>query len=401
MQTEATADTGTKAKRSGSEPRWRVAVCFGITVAACYAVLGLRVQPSQWTITPDGNAPMTEALAWQAGRMDLPHEGRDTLRDRMHDTAWIEETGKVYSITPPLPTFFCFAVTTVEKLWLGETSETIGPVIYASAVLVPLFCVGFWAFRTQTRSAAWAGLLTFAWLAATANYPLMVWSQGGNAGFLNQLLAQIGILLIAGDLLGRRRIWPAAIGLVIGAWSRQMTVFYFLPLLGFAWFGQHRRRDLVVVIVAAVIGVGTLMTLNQLKFGSMFETGYGLIYKGRGDDDHLAMRARQGLFSPKWIRDNLAYMVWRRPEITWTNQGLALGQDPDGESLANGASLFFSSPLVLVGLASGVIWWRDRRRCWLMLGTLPVILGILMYHAPGFLSTGCYRFGMDYVPVWL
>ncbi|MCZ6683340.1 MAG: hypothetical protein O7B26_09150 [Planctomycetota bacterium] len=48
-----------------------------------------------------------------------------------------------------------------------------------------------------------------------------------------------------------------------------------------------------------------------------------------------------------------------------------------------------------------MVWWRDRRRCWLMLGTLPVILGILMYHAPGFLSTGCYRFGMDYVPVWL
>ncbi len=39
--------------------------------------------------------------------------------------------------------------------------------------------------------------------------------------------------------------------------------------------------------------------------------------------------------------------------------------------------------------------------CRALLATVPILEGILMYHAPGFRSNGCYRFGMDYVPIWL
>jgi len=142
-----------------------------------------------------------------------------------------------------------------------------------------------------------------------------------------------------------------------------------------------------------VLAVGALMLLNQLKFGSPLESGYRLIYAGRNDP--LALRARQGLFALRWIPDNLRYMLWRLPRITTSQQGLTISGHAEGNSLV------FSTPVVLLVFATVPAWWRDRRRRAMMLATAPVILGILMYHAPGFHSNGCYRFGLDYLPVWL
>ena len=375
-------------------PRWQTWACFILMVVACYAVAGPRVRPSQWMITADNSAPFREALAWHNGRLDLADQGPDPLSDRLHDTAYVAETGKVYSVTPPLLTMICFAAALIDRAVLGdEEPSVIGPLLFAPIVLGPLLATAFWAFRTQTPDSRWAAFLAFAFVAATANYPLAAWSQGGNAGYVHHLLSQTGILLIAGDVLGRRRMWPAAIGLVIAVWSRQMTVFYALPMIAVAAASTHKKRQLPIALAATVVTVGTLLALSHLKFGSPLETGYRLIYEGRDDD--LALRARQGLFRPKWTADNIGYLIWRLPGIEFGHLGLSVSGH------AHGNSLLFSMPVVVLVFVAWRAWWPDRRRRWLMLATVPILMGILMYHAPGFRSNGCYRFGMDYVPVWL
>lgn len=407
----ATDQCDLEARKPGAASRALPWACFCFMLVAWYAVVAPRAELSQWQIragggTPNvggelsllhiqaaGSAPYREALAWQSGRMDLPHPGRDTLHDRLHDTAYVAETGKVYSVTPPLLTLVCLSAATLDRYVLGVDSEVIGPILFHTAVLAPLCVLAFWAFRSQISDPRWAAFLGFAFLAASTNYPLVVWSKGGNAGYVNHLLGQAGILLIFGDLLGKRRIWPAAIGLVVGAWSRQLTLLYALPILATAWFGVRRRRDMAIAAAAVAVAAGALMVLNQLKFGSPLDTGYARIYAGRTDE--LALRAEQGLFALRWVPENLSTMLWSLPDVDVDQQGLSI------KGGVNGNSLPFSMPVVVLAFVAGGAWFRDRRRRWIMASTIPVVLGVLLYHAPGFISTGCYRFGMDYVPVWL
>jgi len=392
------ADAPQRIPVHGAAPSSRLLsiICFGFMVAAWYAVVGPKVQLSQWTIRAENNAAMREALAWQAGRLDLPTNSADPLRDRLHDTAFVRDTGEVFNVFPPLTTFFCYAVNALQRPLLGEAPGLIGPLTYATAWVLPLLLVCFWAFRTQTNDPRWGGFLAFALLCGTALYPLMVWSRGGNVGYMHHVASQIGLLLIAGDLLGRRRIWPAAIGLLIAAWSRQFTIAYAVPIFMAVAQAPRRGRALGIATAATVLAAGVLMLLNQLKFGSPFETGYALIYEGRPDDAMLATRARQGgLFALRWMPENLSYMLWNPPDAEWTHQGLQLAGD------ARGNGLLFTTPIVVLVFATARQWWREPMRRWCMLATLPVVIGILCYHTMGFISTACYRFGMDYLAVWL
>lgn len=36
-----------------------------------------------------------------------------------------------------------------------------------------------------------------------------------------------------------------------------------------------------------------------------------------------------------------------------------------------------------------------------MLGTIPVILGALLYHGPTIGQAGYYRYALDFLPIWL
>jgi hypothetical protein len=386
----STASAGT-ASGPSSLVHGRACLCFWLLVAGWYAVVGTKASLSQWTMT-SACVPMAEALAWHSGRLDLPQLGRDALHQRGHDTAWVRSTGKVYNVYPPLLTFICYTAIWFDKLISLPPTAVLGPVILVVVVVTPLLIIGFWAFRTAVGSPVWGAVLTFAWLASTANVPLTVWSRDGNVGFVHHLLAQTGVMLLVGDLLGKRRMWPAAIGLAGAAWSRQLTIFYALPMLLIAWTGRRALRDTMIAVAGIVTACGVLMLMSYLKFGSPFETGYRLIYEGRTDT--LALRAQHGLFALRWLPDNLRCMIWQWPDVSLSHQGLSIW----GHSYGN--SLVFTTPVILVVLLSVRQWWRQVPGRWLMISTIPIVAGALTYHAPGFISTGCYRFGMDYLPVW-
>ena len=405
------------------EPQWRIALVFLLLVVGLYLAAGPLVRLSQWRVDPDASHGLKEARAWREGRLDIPPTGPDPAlgSGRPRDSAYRE--GKVYNVFPPLFTFLSYGALTLQSLQGmtgADACEFYAP-WYIAIVALPLPLVGFWAFRRATGRSEWAAVMTAYWILGTPLLKMLVNSGHGNTNELNHVLSNMGMLLIAGDLLGRRRIWPAALGLVIGVWSRQLTILYLPAAMYIAWHAAalasrvvldpgvsrsaaapgvsgpaNRRAGLALLAIAAVVALGVTAALNTLKFGSPLETGYRLIYEGR--DDLYARRAREhGLFAVENIPRNAFYMNLSPPEVRLAPMMLQVGVGGCGD----GTSLWLTSPLLLAGLWDIRRWWRDPARRVLMLSSGLVIFGLLCYHTTGSVQHDFWRFGLDFAPIWL
>jgi hypothetical protein len=209
------------------------------------------------------------------------------------------------------------------------------------------------------------------------------------------VLACCGILLIVGDVLGQRRVWPALTGLALSFWTRQLTLLYLLAILWSASQLPRPRRVhwCVVSAAAAVVVVGVYCGLNWLKFGSPWETGYRYIYEGR--TDAIAQRARRGLFRPEFFPDNFYFMMFEPPGIRLSDAGIERATND------HGAGIWLTCPVLLAVVLTARQWWRERGRRLLMLLSFGVMLMLLMYHTTGWRQPGYSRFSLDFIPVWL
>lgn len=380
-------------QRSAShEPRWRTVLCFLLMLAAIQLVLGPKLRLSQWGAEAESNAAVAEGVAWQHGRLDIPHkEGADLLHERMHDTAYFN--GKVYNAFPPMFSLLTFLISPAmeffgvrEGLWLT--------VPYVQLVFWPLPIVGFIVFRRQVGDSAWAALLTLGWIGGTALLPNLHECQTGYLGQIDHVLSQVGLLIFAADLIGRRRIWPALIGLAISTYTRQLTFLYALPLLWMVWRQGHKR--LLACAIGLFIVAAPLLLLNWLKFGNPLEFGYRYIYAGR-ESEYMGGRAMTyGIFSTHFIPENSYYMFVAPPAIDVSSTQIYIH-----DTNPNGTSLWLTTPLAIFAVVFAAWWWRDKSRRLLMLGTLPVLFGLLCYHSPGYMEIGYNRFALDFLPIWL
>ena len=64
-----------------------------------------------------------------------------------------------------------------------------------------------------------------------------------------------------------------------------------------------------------------------------------------------------------------------------------------------GGSLWLTTPLALGIFGTARRWWHLIDRRILMLGTIPVIIGLHLYHTTGG-SPGMYRYALDVLPIW-
>jgi hypothetical protein len=327
------------------EPRWKVYACLALLLAALAVVVAPRIGLPHWQVVPDGNTALDEALQWRHGSLALSH--------RFYESARAGE--KYYNVTGLAFTLVSVAATTLSDAGTllcrqfgcaGETAAFPAP-LYIALVALPLPIIAFCAFRGVMKDSAWAAVLAFHFIAGTSLKSVLAICQGGSIYHINHVLAVVGLLIFAGDLLGRRRLWPAAIGLCLAAWSRQMTIFYALPLLWAAWrAGQpgpdaakmagpdgnprlgtmpvslvarasrprtHRRdagatfcadnhaalRRAAFALLGMAVAVGLPALLNTLKFGSPLETGYARVYEGRTDP--LARRGQEALFGLRYV----------------------------------------------------------------------------------------------------
>ncbi|HVP10873.1 MAG TPA: hypothetical protein VMV94_06740 [Phycisphaerae bacterium] len=367
------------------ESDWHVVACFILLLAGLYLTIGPALKLSGWHIRTELNPAFLEAQAWRDGRMDLSWRAPDTALCN----------GKVYSVHPPLFTLLSLAALRLGSLY-GLPADQFYTPWYVIVVALPLPLVGFWAFQQVLHRAAWSAVLTAYWLIGTPMLPQLILCGGGSINPLNLILGSAGLMLVVGDLLGRRRMWPTAIGLVIALWSRPDLVFFGLAALWIAWrMKDKRRRSMILIGCGLTVAVGTLMVLNWLKFGSPFESGYRYVYDYR-PNSWLGHRAlTYGVFSPHFLRENAYSMNLAPPHLRLTSGGLV----PENEDF--GVGIWFTSPLLLGAFIGLRRWLPDRPARALMFSSLLVIAALLMYHATGGEKVGYYRFALDWLPVWL
>jgi hypothetical protein len=389
---EASGDMGGSGRQEGgTEPPAvvrqsdkHVIGCFVLLVVGLYLTIGPALQLSQWRVPKELNPCFLEALSWAEGRVALPEKGTDAAL----------YNGKWYNVYPPLFTLVSFAATQLGKA-LGQPADEFYSPWYVLVVALPLPVAGFWAFQQVLRKAEWSAVLTAYWLLGTPMHPQLIACRGGTINPIDHMFANIGLMLIAGDLLGRRRMWVAAIGFVVAIWSRQNLVLLAPAALAAAWMTSQRWRSLAVVAAALMVSVGTLMALNWVKFDSPFDTGYRYIYVYR-PDGWLGRRAlTYGLFSHRFIPEKAWSMNLAPPRFRLTREGLV------PENTEEGVAIWMTSPLLLGGFIGLRRWWKDKTARALMLSSLLVIGSFLAYHARGATTAGYFTYALDFLPVWL
>jgi len=404
------------------ESRWRMLGCFLLMLAAMQLTIGPKLLLSQWELLADQDAGVAEGEAWLKGRLDLPPfiggaldwdypslvlragENAGDPSHRLHDTAFFTPTGKIYNVFPPLVSILTVLLSPLHRLLLGDQVHMWLQTSFLLLVFWPLPIVGFLVFRRRTGDSAWAALLTLAWMGGTAVLPTLAQARHGYLGGVDHVLSQVGLLILAADLLGKQRIWPGLIGLLISTYTRQMTFLYGIPLLWIALRdvrsgGLPRwnvRRFLFCGAGLAVIAA-PLLSLNYLKFGNPLDFGYSYIYEGR-EDEPMGRRFREhGTFSTHFIKENLYYMHAAPPRIgEITAAGVQISDDNP-----HSTSLWITTPLAFWVLLSVGSWWRELNCRLLMMGSLLVMAGLVCYHSPGYWAAGYCRFALDFLPIWL
>lgn len=376
---------GSTITQDARESTGYVISCFLLLIVALHIAAGRTVRLPDWHVSPDQPA-LLEARAWLDGRTDVGRRSWDTA---LHE-------GRYYNIYPPCFTLFSVAALSLGRL-AGAPPDTFFPFWYVLIVALPLPLVGFWAFQQVLRRAAWSAVFTAGWLLATPMLPMIRDCRDGSINSLNHVLSNIGLMLIAGDLLGRRRLWPAAFGLLIAAWSRQLTLAYGVAAIWIAWHARvPRGRRTTITVGALLIAVGGLMTLNWIRFGHPLETGYLKIYSEGREQGWYGQRAHEhGVFSLDFVPENAWYMNISPPLFRLSPAYL------QADNHSNGVSIWMTCPLLLLAFWHARRWWADPGARPLMLASAGVITALLTYHNTGAVQVGFFRFALDFVPIWL
>ena len=355
-----------------------------VVYLAFLALLQTSLWPPDTLFTGEDNAQIAEADSWLEGRLDLP--------ERLWDTA--EVNGRYYSHFPPM-----FTIISAGVVWLFDGV----PHWFVLMVLVaPIPGLAYALFFRRTGSWKWGAVLAIGLVCGTSLWCVLDKTLRGAAPYhTNHALATLGLLVFLLEYFGHRRVWVAGVGLIIAALSRQLTVFFVIPLVAMALSGEdgaRRRARLVAVGAVVVILAAVPMVLSTLKFTSPLDTGYMRIYEGRDDD--LAMAAKEhGLFSAHFVPRNLYYANLGLPRVQ-TVQIMGEERTYVRPNLLS-TGIWWTTPLlvwVIVGFRRIAGDSRDR---WLLAASVGVYIALLFFHGTGEEQRGFNRFSLDYVPVML
>jgi hypothetical protein len=364
---------------------------LALCLLGIYLLIGPQIELHAWQVIPQTNASLDEALQWKKGML---HVNMKYEMSHFGD--------KYYNVAGLAFTFISVVVTTFNNLVGGRPDEFF-PLYYIMIVAVPIPLASFWAFRRVTGSSPHAALFTTYLIVGTSLEPVLRICKIGSLNFIDHALAVTGMLIFAGSLLGPMRVWPAALGLMLSAWSRPMTALYAVPFLLIVWLRRKEapidqrpaspRRRLSLAL-AAVFLIGLVpCSISYAKYGNPFDSGFSRIYENRTDTYGKA--GSEAIWGLRYIPLHLEAMT---SFPRWDVRGGSLYPVTIGR---HGGSPFFTSPLLLSIFVFAAHWWKDSTRRLLMLATLPVIGGHFIYHTTASFEAGYYRYALDYLPIWL
>lgn len=352
-------------------------------LAGVYLVFFAAYYTSVWqpdrTLTAQNNVQIEEAQAWLDGSMALPARRLDTaVRD-----------GRVYNHFPPLVTFLGLAV-------LPWSPEGVPFILLSILFVLPIPALAYVLFLQRCDSVVGAMVMAIAFVLGTSAFCLLNRvQQSASSWYLNQGISQLGLLLFLIDYFGARRFWLGGIGLLVCGWSRLPMMMYVVPYLWWHRWGNAKRHSRSVLGAAAfaMVLVGAVLLLNTLKFGHPLDTGYGRIYEGR--DDRVAVAARDGIFSPRHVTENLYWMNVGPPsfEKRHGRWRWRVSEESTG--------IWWTTPILLYLFVDARRIWREKKNRWLLAAVGVIFSALMLYHHNGWPQRGYNRFSMDFVLVLL
>lgn len=363
---------------------WLAALVVALAVAGWF-----KLGPADWHV-PAENTALAEARAWLRGTLDIS--------PLSYETATVN--GAHYNVVGLLFTLLSLAGLAVGRI-VGEADQ-FPDWFYTLVVTLPLPIAAFRAFRATGIAAPWSAVMSAHLIVGTAVWPVLAACRNGDVYSICQILSVTGLLIMGGDLLGRRRIWPAGIGFAMACWARQVTCLYAIPLLLIAAIGNEtakptspKRTGRVTLALAFSIATMALpLSLNYAKFGNPFETGYVALFQTR--NDMSADRPDFRLFALQHLP-----MHFKAAHLALPTPDLRQGRLYIDAADVNGASIWVTSPILLGVFFTAHRWIRDRRRVLLMAGSLAVMLTVSCYCTTSVMSAGYYRYALDFIPIWL
>jgi len=338
---------------------------------------------------PVSNPARAEAEALRSGSLELP--------ERMHDTA--ERDGRAYNVFQP-------GMTLLYLVHDDESAVFIPYELFALFVLTALLLHRALLRLSEGRRAT-AFALTVSVMFGAPYIASLRPALDGAPWRINHV---VSVFFMAGALnAAARGVHTRALawtGFFIGGamlFRVQSALMLALPLAllmqdgrGEGWLSPAVRpgRRVAALLAYPVLAVLVVAGFQYARFGSPFETGYGLIYAGRSDV--LALRAAEhGLMSLYFLPENLwrtfLALPWPRFE-DGAFAGLALDD--------RGNSLLFSQPALLLGVAAWGARRSARMQAFAFVGLL-MSLPVLLHHNPGWYAPGYMRLALDYLPMWI
>ena len=190
-------------------------------------------------------------------------------------------------------------------------------------------------------------------------------------------------------MLFRSRRRPILLGVCLGVsfLARPTTVLAAIPFgLYLIWTRRSGLRAMArsaaafgLPIAGAIAAYGWF---NWVRFGSPFETGYGISLLTQSLQDRRA----QGLFSIVQIPENLRLALLALPDRT--------SQFPFFAASANGMSMALVSPALVASLWAG---FRDHTARLLWIAAFLVAAPVFLYYGGGFVQYG-FRYSLDFTP---
>jgi len=354
---------------AGRLEQHRAGLLWLLVVTVVYVATTIVVAKSQVVQGPD--RAMVIAANLVHGRLDsgLPPGTLDTVTVR----------GLTFQVISPLPIVPYLFFVPFPALW--EVSRWI--------VSTGIGIAAAWLTLPLARRYGPGGPATY-WLAILGSFGTLLWTQSisGNFYYLAHVEATLFAFVALLEWRGRRRPWVIGLAVALASLARPTLLLAAVPFgIGLVAAKGARLRTAVSFVGPMAVAVGLTGLYDLARFGSTFETGYGISVLAK---QSLAQQRARGLFSLRHVPDNLGLLLARGFDLR--ERFPYLVPDP------NGHSILLTSPALLAAVSAGV---RSRSARILWAASFLVAVPVLLYYGGGGYRTYGYRYALDFIPFLL
>ena len=247
--------------------------------------------------------------------------------------------------------------------------------------------------RLVRRGALGDHFATTAWLLVffAIGTELLYTTMKGSVWFVAHVVATTFVLLYIHEMVGKQRVWLAALFLGLALLSRSTTLFAF-PFFLLWSFAQERKQPLLLLRQWVSFGsvltvvIAAMLLYNYARFDSFLNFGYSGMNVNPlvGDSLH-----GYGQFSTHFLAINARFMLLEPPKFIKVFPYVTFNP--------YGTSIFLTMPALFFAFVGFRRHWQRWFAAALLAGCVLPVAAVLLYFNTGWYQFG-YRFALDFLP---